>query len=250
MKKLAFLLSLVLTVAVAQPARSPVVSPTNGSTGLVAGRSIVPNMSNAVAWYRQGQGVTVTGAGVSQWDSQIGATHLLQGTDTNRPSKEADGSILFDGVDNYLKAVAFTLNQPTTVYLLGKQVTWTDGDTVWDGNALNLMRLYDQTATPNIRMFAGSGPTSNIDFILDTYAVVSAVYNGASSTLQVNNETPTTGNSGTNDAGGFTLGAYDNSGTVGGFSNIQVKEVIIYNVAHDANQRFQDIRYLTRINQI
>ena len=95
-------------------------------------------LSNLEAWYRFNQGITVTGSGVSQWDDASGnANHLLQAVDTNRPSKEADGSILFDGVDNYLKAVAFTLIQPETVYILLKQVTWVNQARFFDGDTMN-----------------------------------------------------------------------------------------------------------------
>jgi len=191
-------------------------------------------------------GITVTGAGVSKWADQSGnGNDLLQGTDTNRPSKEADGSILFDGVDNNLRST-FTLNQPYTVYLLGKQITWASKH-IFNGVTANTA-LFQTGATPSVSLFAGAVVAANTDWTLGTYNGLSIVFDGSSSLIQVADNAATTGDPGAADPGGFTLAA--SNSTPASFSNIQVKEVLIYNVAHDANQRFQDIRYLTRINQI
>ena len=65
------------------------------------------NLPNLAVWGRFNIGITVVGAGVDTWADQSGnGRDLLQTTDTNRPSKESDGSILFDGVDNTLKTAS------------------------------------------------------------------------------------------------------------------------------------------------
>ncbi|MCK5236076.1 MAG: hypothetical protein KAR06_03740 [Deltaproteobacteria bacterium] len=193
---------------------------------------------NLKLWTRFNQGITVTGSGVSQWDDQSGnGNHLKQAVDTNRPSKESDGSVLFDGVDNFLKTDAFTLNQPETIYLLVNQVTWTVSDSFIDGNTLNTGIIQAHTITPEVRLFAGS-PTSRIAIPLGVFNVVTAIFNGASSVLQLNNDTPLIDNAGTSNMGGFNLG---------GSANIQVKECCVFNVAHDAAQRVQIINYLAKV---
>lgn len=198
------------------------------------------------AWFRYGVGITVTGAGVSQWDDQSGnGRHLKQGTDTNRPALQADNTILFDGADNFLVCDAFTLNQPTTVYILFKQVSWTIDDRIYDGNTLNAMGFRQDSATPQINIIAGAtGPISTA-LAIGVYGVVSAVFNGASSVLQVNNNTPTVGNAGAGNAGGFTLGARG-AGAGASASNVQAKEIIIFPVAHDGATRKKVTDYLTR----
>lgn len=161
----------------------------------------------------------------------------------------ADGSILFDGIAHFLKTDAFTLNQPTTVYFLGKQVTWTALDTIYDGDTTaGVMRLQQLTTTPNLalRNSAGTAAANNTELALNTYGVVTAVFNGASSLLQVNNGTPVIGDFGASTPGGFVLGA---NAVSSDFSNIQVKEILIYNVAHDAGQRASLVNYLTAVNQ-
>jgi hypothetical protein len=183
-------------------------------------------------WARLNQGITVSGAGVSQWDDQSGqGNHLKQGTDTNRPALQGDGSILFDGVDNFLKADAFTLAQPETFYVLYKTITDTAGYIITDGNANDSALIYEETH-PNIRQYAGAvtgvtatGPATG------TYFVATAVFNGASSSVTVNDGAPSVGNAGATGAGGLTLGS--NAAGSAGFANIQVKEVIVFSEAHD-----------------
>jgi len=197
-------------------------------------------------WTRFNQGITVTGAGVSQWDDQSGeGNHLLQATDANRPSKEADGSILFDGITFFLKASAFTLVQPETIYVLGKQVTWANNKYLFDGELTNSGMIQSITSTPRVRLYAGIGLAETTLFGIDTYKAISAVINGASSVLQFDNANPITGDAGLNDLGGFTLGARGD-GTFG-FFNAQVKEVLVYSAAHDAVTRAKMIKYLASV---
>jgi hypothetical protein len=203
------------------------------------------DQEDLAGWFRYGVGITATNGLVSQWDDVSGnGRHLKQATETNRPGLQADGSILFDGVDNYLKCDAFTLNQPETVYLLFRQVTWTSGGHVFDGNAGDSGRVVQFNATPAIRVSAGSSVAQNGNLAVNTYGAIAVVINGASSLIQVNSTTATTGNAGANNMGGFTLGA---SGAAAAFGNIQVKEAVVYAAAHDADQRARIIEYLSDV---
>ncbi len=215
-----------------------------------AAAGVVRSLSPA-AWYRYGIGITVTGSGVSQWADQSGNDrHLTQGTDASRPAPQSDGSILFDGVDDYLKADPFTLNQPETVYILYK-TTWANNAYVFDGNANNLGAL-NQTnfsVAPNVRIYAsgaspavdGTGPPNGV------YGVQACVFNGAGSVLQLNHETAATGDVGASNMGGFTLGK---AGIASIYSNITVKEVILFPAAHDAATRASVIRHLMVVGRI
>ena len=201
------------------------------------------------AWFRFKLGLTEAGQGVSVWADQSGNDRdLLQTTDGARPAKQTDGSILFNGADEYLKCVAFTLDQPETVYILGKQVTWTDNDNWSDGEAANSGRVVQNTTTPRIGIFAGVAIVSNLTTLaLDTYGALASVFNGASSVLQINGTSGTAGNAGAASLGGFTLAA---RGDADQFGNIQVKEVLIYAAAHDADQRARVISYLSAIGDL
>ncbi len=202
-------------------------------------------------WCKFNSGITVAGAGVSQWDDVSGNdNHLKQGTDTNRPSKESDGSILFDGVDNYLKADAFTLVQPETIYLLFKQVTWTYLNRIFDGNILDSGMVFQTSTTPSLTSWAGAGGAVTADLAVDTYGAMAVGFDHDNSLniIQINNNTPSIDTVfGTSDMGGFTLGA---NGSNLQFGNIQVKEVAVFSKAHDADTRLQMTAYLAQIGSL
>ena len=228
----------------------PPASKVYGRGGIYSGSPIIggdfpSELPGLKLWCRYGSGITETGLGVSQWDDVSGnGNHLKQAADADRPSKEADGSILFDGLSQSLKADAFTWNQPETVYLLFNQVSWTASDGIFDGNADLSMLLNSITSTPTLALFAGTANDPSISAAtVGDYVALCAVVNGASSILQVGDTTSATGNPGASNAGGFTLGR--RAGAASG--NIQVKEVIGYAAAHDAATRSQIISYLLSI---
>ena len=196
------------------------------------------------AWFRYGVGITSALGVVSQWDDVSGnGRHLKQATGTNQPALQADNSILFDGVDNFLKCDAFTLAQPETVYILGKQITWTGNDRWWEAEAAGGGMIFQRTATPQVGANAGA-TIGNISLTLETYGVISTVLNGASSLIQLNNGTPATGDAGAGDMSGFTLAS---TGAGSNFGNIQAKEVIVYPAAHAAATRARVISYLMAV---
>ena len=201
------------------------------------------------AWFRFGLGITSSAGAVSQWNDASGNTrHLKQTTATNQPALQSDGSILFDGVDNYLATDAFTFDQPETICILGRQVTWTNGLTIADGNLTNTAAIFQNIATPRINLSSPTTAADNLNFTVNTYAALVAIFNGASSVLQINNTTAATGNPGASNAGGFTLGGAGIP--VSAFSNIQVKEVILYAAALDATQRARVINYFSAIGNL
>lgn len=202
-----------------------------------------PASLSPVAWYRYGVGITSALGLVSAWADQSGnGNDLAQGTGTNQPALQSDNSILFDGVDNQMEAT-FTLNQPCTYYILFKQVSWTSGEVVMDGSAAQVIIL-QRTASPQLAINAGSFVGNVSTLAIDAYGVVAAVFNGASSSVQVNNGTPATGDCGANNPGGTSVGA---TRAIGSPSNVQVKEVIVFAAAHDAATRTAVITYLATV---
>jgi hypothetical protein len=222
-------------------------------SGVIYKRGMIPALpirEGLAAWFRYGIGITTVTGAVSQWDDASGnGRHLKQGTGANRPTLKADNTILFSGTaTHFLKCDAFTLVQPETVYFLGKQITWTANDSLWDGNAVNTMRLFQTGTTPSLSLQAGATVAANTEFTLDTYMAICAVYNGASSLIQVMGNTPTTGSAGAGNAGGFHLGVAGDSGS--GPSNIEVKEVLIFAAAHNPVQRAAVLKYLARVGKL
>jgi hypothetical protein len=134
-----------------------------------------------------------------------------------------------DGVNDYLKTAAFSLSQPESVYLVGDQVTWTDAEFIYDGNADATMGLRQSTPSPQVNSYAGNFTGQLDGWTLKTDKLITAVFNGTSSSLRVNRGTAVTGNAGASNAGGLIVGARASLAT---FSNIFVSEVAIYSAAH------------------
>lgn len=193
------------------------------------------------AYYPYATGITVTGSGVSQWDDASGnGRHLLQGTDGNRPAYSG-GIITFDGVDNYLRANAFTLVQPEWVVLVFKQISWTSGDRIIDGNATNSGVVYQTGTTPTVNTFAGTTTPTISTFAIDSLSVLTASFNGASSFLRDNLGTANVANAGANNMGGLVLGAAPDGSSA---SNIAVYELAVLPIAPTDEQQTSVISYL------
>jgi hypothetical protein len=199
---------------------------------------------NTVVWYLSDDLTTITKDGsdfVSEWRDKLGSGHdLLQSTGASQPLLTEAG-ILFDGIDDFMKCVAFTLVQPEQIYMVFKQVTYTSGDRIFDGDLNNsgmLRQKYPGGVSPELECYAGSFSTSNSNLLLNTFGITRILFNGASSKFQINETTEWIGDLGAFDMGGFTLGRIGGSDT--GWGNIEVKEIIIRKVA-DSAQDEQDI---------
>ncbi len=173
---------------------------------------------------------------VSQWTDRSGQdNHLPQAIGTNQPLWSSDG-VLFDGVDNFMKAVGFTYGQPEQIYIVLKQVTWTISEFVMDGSAGGQRGiLYQRTATPGLMVFAGIDSSLNNNLAIGAFGIIRILFNGASSKFQINETAAITADFGSNDMDGFTLGA---NFVPGNYSNIEVKEIILRDIDDtDANEQ-------------
>lgn len=210
-----------------------------------------PPSTNLLKWWKLNTGLTQSGGFASAWADQIAGTSLAQATGSSQPAVQASGALLFDGSDDYLKTATFTLNQPRTMFLRMKQVSFpgsgndryfTDGFT----GDTNIIAQRISAGSPNIVAYAGAISSPCADLAVNTYATVCVVFNGASSVLQVDANTAITGNFGAGNAAGLTVAAREN-GQVGLFSNIEVKEILIYNAALDATARADVRAYMSTI---
>lgn len=188
------------------------------------------------AWWEAGVNYRVSGGGANDtvyWtDKTTNARVLTCALTIQNPSQITSGvnghaSLRFDGTNNKL-GLTFTNNQPCTYYVVMKQITWTDGDYIWDGKiGTNAVAIIAQRGlTPELNMLSNTAWTNdNTDLAVNTWGVVYAYYNGASSKLRINNNAATTGNPGSTNPEGFTIG----SAGGGAFcSNIEVAEILIY----------------------
>lgn len=151
-----------------------------------------------------------------------------------------------DGSADYARTPPFSLGQAWMRYVLMRHVTWTSGDYLLDGaNGANSGALTQTSSTPQLNISAGSSVAANTDLAVNTWAVVTMGFNGASSFLRINRLAPTTGNAGSNNANGLTLFA-SGASTAANFGNAAVAEDIVYSVVHPRTIQDRVIAYLLK----
>lgn len=224
-----------------------------GTAQLFAGKVYSAQIYNGIPPIFGGSGSAspVVDFDPSRWTSgttftaATGETWTINSTGS-KPAQIVDRpSLLFDGAAHCMKTDPFTLNQPETVYLVAKQVSWTNQDYFFDGVTSNTGVLFQNNATPQLSIYAGNLVGADANLQVGVAGVIGVVFNGATSSLQVNGNAAATGNAGASNMGGITLGANGSApGVVNNLSNIQAYEVLIYNVAHDAATRSNIIRAL------
>lgn len=128
----------------------------------------------------------------------------------------------FDGVLKQMQTAAATLNQPETIWLFFRQLTWVNTYYIFDGYTGSTGALIQYDASPELDAFAGKHSTHDPNAFLGTWNILKVTFNGVNSKLQVNDNTEITFDCGTANMGGFTL-----AGLGGGNTNIEVAEGII-----------------------
>ena len=167
-------------------------------------------------------GITITGQGVSSWVPVKGTNSFTQGTDGARPTYSG-GVLTLNGTDEFLQAT-FDAPSASTVFLAVNQITWTGNDTIWSstgGATEDDWNIFQNSATPQIALFAGSTAASNGGLAVGTFGILAATFNVASSALQMNLGTPTTGNPGAVTGTGVSIGS--NGAGTSNFANISLK---------------------------
>ena len=172
-------------------------------------------------------------------DKSLNGRDVLQATAINKPLYKAAiqnglSVVRFDGANDYLKASPFTLNQPTFLFIVVKVLSGVENRYYHDGNALDQMGGMQRVAGANYEQYAGAYGAL-ITLGTANFRLVSSLYNGAASTVALDNEADQSGDVGASNAGGFTLGCRGDAS--GNWSNIDVGEVLIYSsVLSAANQ--------------
>jgi hypothetical protein len=206
--------------------------------------------SNLVGWWKSYTGILETP--VETWSDQSGEGNdlitppdvavfgptLLAGQLNGKPS------VIFDGVSHWMQTAGFTLIQPATIYILFKQVTWTLNSRIFDGSTTDSFTLHQKTTTPNLAFYANNDLLQTDTLDVNTWGIMTIVANGASSILQLNNDSPVTGNPGNESIGGFTLGALADGSVPG---NIAVVEIVLRNTADGSDVRQSHIDYLATV---
>lgn len=186
---------------------------------------------NCVAAFDAYSGITAAGGFASGWSDKYGAGYILaQATGAAQPAvtENSNGPCLrFDGAANFMD-MALTLPQPFTLMMVLRQLSWTGNDTILDrltGGPTTFAALYQTGVTPQVAQYCTSNGAITSQLVLGVTGVLTAVFNGAASSIKVNLATKSAGNPGTTGLDGITLGARNDQAN---FGHIDVHALRIY----------------------
>jgi hypothetical protein len=190
-------------------------------------------------------GVTLAtnGQTVQQWNDQQATSNLSQATALNRPTFVTNVQnglpivrFSIGGTGMWMQTGSITLNSPVTIFIVFNERTLSapgGNDAILDSYGTNNSLLF-QSNSPIIGFFAASANISAAaNYGVGTFAQLTIVSNGASSSIRVAGSQIASGNPGTGNPGGLTLGGQGGVAS-GRWSNTDIGEVLVYNSALSA----------------
>jgi hypothetical protein len=195
---------------------------------------------------------------VSQWNDLSGnGRHLVQSDNNRKPTFKTNVVNGLPGVqfDQDWMTVTFgsALSQPATIFMVARRNTTSIGVVAWMDGVASGARHYCGWPAQNTsgglqigEMFAGdsyaSAESAFGTFSTTVPQVVTWIYNGSSSVFRKNGETiGTTGNVGTHQQGGITIGArfsLDQAWMVGTIFEIVGYSAVLSNEDRDAVEAY------------
>lgn len=160
--------------------------------------------------------------------------HLSQATTANKPTlrlnvQNSRPIVRNDIVSDFLRTAIITFNQPAHIIIVYKHRTiGTPGasDIVFDGRNAVVALVVDNR--PLTQISAGGAPTGAFIPANNVFAICSVLFNGLSSTFFENGVSKITGNAGTTNPSGLTLGALNDGSRS---TAIDVAAVVAFNSA-------------------
>jgi hypothetical protein len=165
---------------------------------------------------------------------EVLSSHMGQGVAANRPtiaSPDVDGVTIFDGSNDFIESVPFTLKQPFAIYAIVCQKGWTFNDALLGGSTNGYINLIQGPTgeSPSILIEGGvTGTIKNTQLVLGEYHVLRWLMNGSSTKLIIDNGTPSTGVGGTRFMSRLVVGA---RGGDAAWANCAYKVLIARNTA-------------------
>ena len=200
----------------------PVVQAKTATSGIIT--------ANRQVWLAKG------GASGATWtdSSGNGRNMTLVGSPTIGAS-----SVTFNGTTQYGTIATSGVTTTCSIYLRFKQVAWTTNARIISGSS---PRLIQSASTPNIALIDTDGTpyATNGNAAVGAFASLGFVQGGGNSVINING-TEVADISAGDSWDVFSLAATSDGASP---SNIEVVELIAYNVAHSPAQRSQMITYL------
>lgn len=201
--------------------------------------------TDLVEHWKLNTGLTQAAGVASAWKG-VRKGYILSSSGTSQPAVQGDGSLLFDGSNDWMNALFAWSPDGFTVCLLAKQLSWAANDCIMDGGAVAFSGgIFQSSSTPQIGGYNGTFTTRNGDWALNTYATVIMTLSGSGCLSQIGTATEvTSAGLAPKKMGGITLGA---TAALGQSANIQVKEVLIYRGSLDSTARAAVLAYFATV---
>jgi len=200
---------------------------------------------NTMTWLDFTNLSTITKDGgnlVSRWNDKLGSGRdMFQITGSQQPLYSASG-IAFDGVDNWMQSANWGLVQPEMFYIVGRQLSWSNGEYIFDGLTNDYGAIVQTNTTPRVYLYAGGVAATLTTWSLSNFAIIRACINGANSFIRKNGDAALTGNAGVRNMGGLTLARI--ATLAAAYGNIEFKEFILRKTADDAATQTLIVNYL------
>lgn len=135
----------------------------------------------------------------------------------------------FDGANDVLISGAFAWARPNTVYLVLKQIAWSNSDFIYDAVGPDAgMGLFQYPVTPSLIIHDGNPACEVSTLSVGSWGILRMIHNSLNSSIRYNQGVPITGNTGGNvPPGGFTLGRIGTTNAL--YGNFDVAEMLGYN---------------------
>jgi hypothetical protein len=192
-------------------------------------------------WFEADTATQADSAPVTLWPDKSGLARDLSvaaGTTAplmRRAAVNGRAAVEFNGSSDLLKTYSktFTIAQPDTFFLVYKSL---DSDTnpnrtfVFDSRSSSVRQSLGRPVAGTTRIYANLDlNATGTTYPFPSFQLWGGEYNGAASTLRVNEKVVASGNTGTSGLGGFTLGGLSTSGNYGyDFGHELVAEVLVY----------------------
>ena len=169
-------------------------------------------MSQAWGWWESDTLITKDVSNlITNWGDITGNGHDLKqpGVDIEKPTWTSDG-IVFSAAPEHLETDNYPLLvQPVTRFIVLKITTHTTNCVVIGGyndDVGTYCFVNTSDATNRKTVYAGAGGFNLSEGGIGTWLLYTNIMNGISSSLQLNDNTPATGNTGTGGPSGITIG--------------------------------------------
>lgn len=194
---------------------------------------------NLLAWYDGDLGLSNT-----LWEDQSSGGNdltLLNTPTIISPAINGHDAVRFDGVDQSgIQGGTLSNVQPTTIYSVIDTIVYT-GDYLYDSESGVERNALLQGDGIELDSFAGASITTNPNLAAGVYGIITNVFNGVNSEIRTNDSVAVTGNSGTQELIGITIGA-NNSRTQHG--NVEIAYMIYRDGADSTATQNIIINYL------